>query len=332
MGFASGGGSNRDDEGSSGAERGGFGGWGGSRNEHGGGGDQRDSWSSRQKEDKAREEAEREAREKAARDAEKDTRRSVNPNENIDSRSFLGRIRDIFSGDSEEGDQMTDSQGNVVAESFTIDRPAEIQTVNLGEKTDYETIDSENPVESYARSVLDSGLVGDEQKEKDLARDIADAGRVAQAADVASTFGSVIAGPFGAAPGLVHDVVTGIQDDDVQKAGQSLYEGGKVSTPGISTAVGGIFGPAAGAAYDIANDVFGGSSQLGAFEESAGIQREPSATDSTGNDFGGGSDRPTSVTSQPLAQPPATLASTFSTSSLGTNVYSDFLDNFFKQG
>ncbi len=323
MGFASGGGSNRGDEDGSGlGGSGGFGGWGGSDNEHGASkGDERGDSDFGGTNAPGRSES------------SQDTSRATEPTEVEDTRSFLSRIRDLFSSeDDEEGDQITDQQGNIVAESFAIDPPAEIQTVNLGDKTDYETIDSPNPVESYARSVLDSGLVGDEQKEKDLARDIADAGRVAQAADVASTFGSVIAGPFGAAPGLVHDVVTGIQDDDVQKAGQSLYEGGKVSTPGISTAVGGIFGPAAGAAYDIANDVFGGSSQLGAFEDAAGIQHEPSATDSTGNDFGGGSDRPTSVTSQPLAQPPATLASTFSTSSLGTNVYSDFLDNFFKQG
>ncbi len=260
-------------------------------------------------------------------------RRSVDATEVEDTRSFLGRIRDLFSSaDEGEPDQITDQQGNVVAEAFTVDRPAEVQTVNLGEKTDYETIDSPNPVESYARSVIDDGLVGGEQKEKDLAKDIADAGRVAQAADVASTFGSAIAGPVGAAPGLAHDVITGLQDDDVQKAGESLYEGGKVDVPGVSTAVSGVFGSVAGSAFDIANEVFGGSSQLGAFEDAAGIQHEPSATDSTGNDFGSGSDRPTSVTSQPLAQPPATLASTFSTSSLGTNVYSDFLDNFFKQG
>ncbi len=262
------------------------------------------------------------------------SRRSVDNTEVENTRSFLGRIRDIFSSDDDEGDKMTDQQGNVVAESFTIDRPAEIQTVNLGEKTDYETIDSANPVESYARSVIDDGLVGGEQKEKDLVSDIADAGRLAQAADVASTFGSVIAGPVGAVPGLAHDVITGLQDDDVQKAGESLYEGGKVNVPGASTAIGSAFGSVAGSAFDVANEVFGGSSQLGEFEDAAGIDRDPTTTSPTGGDFGEDNNRPTSTvtTSQPLAQPPATLASTFSTSSLGTNVYSDFLDNFFKQG
>ncbi|CAL9956476.1 hypothetical protein VPH219E481_0017 [Vibrio phage 219E48-1] len=263
------------------------------------------------------------------------SRRSVDNTEVENTRSFLGRIRDIFSSDDDEGDKMTDQQGNVVAESFTIDRPAEIQTVNLGEKTDYETIDSDNPVESYARSVIDDGLVGGEQKEKDLVSDIADAGRLAQAADVASTFGSVIAGPVGAVPGLAHDVITGLQDDDVQKAGESLYEGGKVNVPGASTAIGSVFGSVAGSAFDVANEVFGGSSQLGAFEDAAGIDRDPITTSPTGGDFGADNNRPstsTVTTSQPLAEPPATLASTFSTSSLGTNVYSDFLDNFFKQG
>ena len=259
-------------------------------------------------------------------------RRPVNPNTEVEeTRSFLSRIRDIFSSEEEEGDQITDQHGNVVAESFAIDPPAEIQTVNLGEKTDYETIDSPNPYESYARSVIDDGLVGDEQKEKDLAKDIADAGRTAQGIDVASTLAGTFAGPIGAVPGLAYDAVTDLQDDPIQQAGKALYEGSKVNTPGLSTAIGSAFGPLASGAFDIANDVFGGSKDLGAFEEAAGVQRDPQGRRPS-NDFDGGGNRSTSNATQSLAQPPATLASTFSQSSLGTNVYSDFLDNFFKQG
>ncbi|AUR96759.1 hypothetical protein NVP1232O_25 [Vibrio phage 1.232.O._10N.261.51.E11] len=263
------------------------------------------------------------------------SRRSTNPTEVEDTRSFMSRIRDVFSSEDDDepglSEQMTDSSGEVVAESFTVDRPAEIQTVNLGAKTDYETIDSPNPVESYARSVIDSGLVGDEQKEKDLARDIADAGRVAQATDVASTFGSALAGPIGAVPGLVHGAVTAYQDDPVQKAGQSLYESGKVNAPGVSTAIGSVFGGIAGTAYDIANEVFGGSSQLGAFEEAAGIDRTQTSPNMA--NYGGSDERRSNLsqpTTSPVTQP--TMASTFSMSSLEGNVYSDFLDNFFKQG
>ncbi len=359
MGFASGGGSNRDDEGSSGAERGGFGGWGGSRNEHGGGGDQRDSWSSRQKEDKAREEAEREAREKAARDAEKDTRRSVNPNTEVEeSRSFLSRIRDLFSDDemtnqvasADEGVNLDKknvqrtiympSVGEVTEED--LDRIArgetigDVQRIDLGVDTAFDVVGGDvdtNPYSEYAESVARSGLVGDEQTEKDLAKEISDAGRTAQGFDVASTFGSAIAGLIGAVPSLAHSLVTSIDDDPIQQAGESLYEGGKVNVPGVSTAVSGVFGGIAGTAYDVANEIFGGSRDLGAFEEAAGVQRDQQIT-SPSNDFGGdsGNDRSAVITPQPLAEPPPTMASTFSQSSLGNNVYSDFLDNFFKQG
>lgn len=319
MGFASGDGSLRGDEGSSGAEDGGFGGWGDGPNEHG--------------TEKGDERGDRDfggTGSGGGSGSNQSARRAVDYSDPDDSRSFLGRIRDLFSGDDDSG-EMTDAEGNVVAESFTIEPPGEIQTVDLGETTDYETINEDNPYESYARSVIDQGLVGDEQEEKDLTKQISDAGRASQGLDVASTLAGTFAGPIGTVPGLAYDAVTAIQDDPIQQAGQALYEGGRVTAPGVSTAINAAFGGLAGGAYDIANDAFGGSRDLGAFEAAAGVEREPQERRANVG-FGNDNNRGVSDTAESLVQPPATLANTFSQSSLGTNVYSDFLENFFKQG
>lgn len=302
---------------------------------------QRERDEQRKREESARREAERQESERKIREAQQrrsqeertrqaDERRSAVSGQTSGFGSVIDRIGGIFSSD--DATDITDSSGDVVAQSFTVDEPTQIQTIDFGENTSFETaVPDANPYSEYAGTVVDQGSIGGTQQEQQVQQDIYAAGRQAQAEDVFGTLATAAAGPIGAAPGFIADTVRYFQDDPIQQAGEELYESGKVNIPGASTAIGLANAPGLGAAFDVANSVFGGSRNLEAFREKAGIKPEPSQMPFTqGND----SDRQYASNIPPIQQPAQqvapTMADGFQMASWDQNIYSDYLNNFFK--
>lgn len=247
----------------------------------------------------------------------------------VRGRDFLSRVKGLFESNEDEPKDIAGPTGEVVAQSFRQpEEPTTIRTVDFNEREGFETmVPDANPHEEYARSVIDAGLIGQSPEEKQVASDISAAGRQAQAVDIGTTLASAALGPIGALPGVAYDVATGIQDDPIQQAGQSLYEGGKTNIPGASTAISKVMGPTAGTAFDLATSVFGGG-DLSAFEEAAGVQ---TPTQQNNLPRVGGRDSGDSQYASVLpTQQPATMGQAFQMGSWNQNLYSDFLNNFFK--
>lgn len=295
----------------------------------------------RKREEAARREAEKKESERKIRQAQQsrerqrtsDQRRAAVSGQTSGFGSVLDRIGDVFSTEGEPTD-ITDSEGNVVAQSFGgIEEPTKFKSIDFTEKEGFETaVPDANPYSEYARTVVSTGPVGESPQEKEVQQQIYDAGKSAQTSDIFGSLASAAAGPLGSIPGVVSDVVNYVQDDPIQQAGEDLYESGKVDIPGVSTVLSATGIPGLGAAFEVANSIFGGSTNLDAFKEKTGVVG-PEIYDSPAD--GGNRDTQYASNVQPIQQPigqPQTMADGFQMASWDQNIYSDFLNNFFKQG
>ncbi len=247
---------------------------------------QRERDEQRKREEAARREAERKESERKIRQAQQsrerqktnDQRRAAVSGQTSGFGSVIERIGNVFSSEQPKEITDVDSEGNVVAQSFSIPEPVKFESIDFTDREGFETaVPDANPYTEYAQSVVSTGPVGDSPEERQVQQQIYDAGRSAQAGDIFGSLATAAAGPVGAIPSVVSDVVNYVQDDPIQQAGEELYESGKVNIPGASTALGATGIPGLGAAFEVANSIFGGSSNLEAVQEQTGVVEKLSA-------------------------------------------------------